>query len=399
MPLSAASVSPRASTTTPGQSSTRTPFSSTTSWTSLVHPGVGATEHALLRLRVLMRLLLPTLGCPMRPIVRLCLTFVSFDDVGAPELRKPLMSSMSGFVDEPEAEEGVWSDDAERCVRCCCVDDLNAIVGACSRRWASHACTTGGGTRSAKGAARNQLFVRSARAGKGRTNLVEHKNELLATTVETPELALDSPAARADGVASVEDLDEDVARLEHLAQTLGVELETRVGDLGLGPVRVVAVLGHLVLEALRVGRERGRECGSRGECGARRRSRALGFPTSDLLLLSLRTNRSASAEAAYPRQGRAYANLLGLLLGEQLVLEREAVGDANVLGLVCSRYGVSSLVPRSTPLLADALLFQVTSFFASFLALRCDSPTLRLILVAMCVVVRREVFFLIFGIV
>ena len=149
IPRSAASVSPLASTTTPGQSRTRTPFSSTTSWTSFVHPGVGATEHALDRLSVLIRLLLPTLGCPIRPIVRLCFTLASFAPLGAPELRKPLMSSMRGFVEDPEAEVGVWSDEAERWVRCCCVDDLKAIVGACRRRCASQSCTTGGGTRSA----------------------------------------------------------------------------------------------------------------------------------------------------------------------------------------------------------------------------------------------------------
>lgn len=57
-----------------------------------------------------------------------------------------------------------------------------------------------------------------------RTNLVEHQNELLPSSIQTLELALDSPAPRSDRVARVEDLDEDIARLEHLAETLGVEL-------------------------------------------------------------------------------------------------------------------------------------------------------------------------------
>lgn len=141
IPLSEPSTSPRASTTTPGQSSTRTPFSSETSCTSLVHPGVGATEQALLLLRVLIKLLLPTLGCPMRPIVSDCLTRLSVepDCEGVEPRRNPLMSSMRGLVEEPEAEFGAWVEEAERWLRCCWVEDLKGRVGACRRRWVSQA--------------------------------------------------------------------------------------------------------------------------------------------------------------------------------------------------------------------------------------------------------------------
>ena len=76
---------------------------------------VGATLHALLRLSVLIRDDLPTLGWPMRPIVSDCLTGADDDDdeASAPEApgvecrRKPLMSSMRGLVDDPDADHGL----------------------------------------------------------------------------------------------------------------------------------------------------------------------------------------------------------------------------------------------------------------------------------------------------
>lgn len=134
IPLNAPSVSPLASTTTPGQSKTLTPFSKTTSCTSFVHPGVGATAHALLLFKVLIRLLFPTLGCPINPIVKDCLTFCSPELTGPAESRNPLMSSRRGLVEDPEADVGVWTEEAERWLRCCWVEDLKGIVGAWRRR-------------------------------------------------------------------------------------------------------------------------------------------------------------------------------------------------------------------------------------------------------------------------
>lgn len=92
------------------------------------------------------------------------------------------------------------------------------------------------------------------------TNLVEHKHELLAPSVEALKLLLDGPAPGPDRVTRVEDLDQHVARLEHLAEAAGMQLERGVVALLLGVRRVV--LEHGVLTRLRVGSERGRERGS-----------------------------------------------------------------------------------------------------------------------------------------
>lgn len=97
---------------------------------------------------------LPTFGCPTSPIVKECLTGAELDEpspeaVAAWFNRKPLMSSIRGLVDEPEADWGVEEDEAERWERCCWVEDLKGIVGAWRRRWESQAWTTAGGTRSA----------------------------------------------------------------------------------------------------------------------------------------------------------------------------------------------------------------------------------------------------------
>lgn len=50
-------------------------------------------------------------------MVRDCLTRLSVepDWEGAEERRKPLMSSIRGLVEEPEAELGAWVEEAERC--------------------------------------------------------------------------------------------------------------------------------------------------------------------------------------------------------------------------------------------------------------------------------------------
>merc|ERR1711939_228455 len=105
------------------------PFSITISCTSFVQPGVGATAHALLRLSVLMSELLPTFGWPITPIVIDGLTrdgaLASDGLLGL----KPLMSSMSGLMDDPAADDGSEPDE-DRCARCCCVDDLKGRVGA-----------------------------------------------------------------------------------------------------------------------------------------------------------------------------------------------------------------------------------------------------------------------------
>ena len=70
----------------------------------------------------------------MRPIVRDCLTFCSPAETGPAERRNPLMSSMRGLVEDPEAELGVWTEEAERWLRCCWVEDLKGMVGAWRRR-------------------------------------------------------------------------------------------------------------------------------------------------------------------------------------------------------------------------------------------------------------------------
>lgn len=124
----------------------------------------------------------------------------------------------------------------------------------------------------------------------GRTNLVEHEDELLATSVQTPQLPLDGPAPRSDGVSSIEHLDQDIARFQNLAQTLRMQLETRVRDEHL--VVVLSILCHLVLETLRVGSERSGESSRRCESGIPERPSSLSLPPRDLLLLSLYTRPS-----------------------------------------------------------------------------------------------------------
>lgn len=96
-----------------------------------------------------------------------------------------------------------------------------------------------------------------------RTNLVEHKDELLPSSVKRLHLLLDRPAPRPDGVPRIKNLDNDVAHLEDLFQTLGVELERSILDLLLALVGVL-VKDH-VLHGLRVGGESGGKRGSRGE--------------------------------------------------------------------------------------------------------------------------------------
>ena len=91
-----------------------------------------------------------------------------------------------------------------------------------------------------------------------------------------------------------------------------------------------------------------------------------------------------------------HASLFGLSFCEELVLEREAVGDAEFLGLVCAR-GVDargaglqlvSVRFQGARLVSDLLDLQVGSVFACFFCLRCDSATLCLTFARMRVLVR-----------
>ena len=178
-----------------------------------------------------------------------------------------------------------------------------------------------------------------------RTDLVQDEDELFPATVERSEFALDGATPGSDGVARVEHLDDDVAHLEHLAERLGVQFQARVLDLALALLQLVVfvVVQHGVLAGLGIGGEGGSEGGGGSESGALLVGRLGCFSPLQFLLLDLRTLAHIARDKCLSkilRRGEAegtHASLFGLSFCEELVLEREAVGDAEFLGLVCAR--------------------------------------------------------------
>lgn len=185
-----------------------------------------------------------------------------------------------------------------------------------------------------------------------RTDLVEDEDELLPASVEPLEFAFDGTAPRSDRVPRVQHLDDDVAHLEDFAQTLGVQLETRVLNLRLAFVLVLVVVEHGILARLGVGGEGGREGSGRREGGALLIRGLGGLSSLELFLLDLLEPFCVSSLGRLSEitSGCTHASLFGLGLCEQLVLEREAVWDPELLWLVCSRAQESACVSaRSFP--------------------------------------------------
>lgn len=96
------------------------------------------------------------------------------------------------------------------------------------------------------------------------TNLVEDENQFLSSTIQTFEFPLDGSTPRSDRISRIEDLDEHITRFQHLAQTLGVELETGIGD-HIFLIIESARFGGGVFLPLRVGGESLGEGGGGGE--------------------------------------------------------------------------------------------------------------------------------------